>query len=116
MAADLDYQVHLDRKVSVTGVYDSGTDTTTWTLPYAESAPLRVILGGTVYELPCHRQPVFEGICAGESYPVAERWCPNHICPPLTSGMTEDDALTVGRALVKHLGGQGKSQQTAAAG
>jgi perosamine synthetase len=62
-----------------------------------------VILGGGVYEIPCHRQPVFEGICAGESYPVADRWCPNHICPPLTSGMTEDEATFVGDMLVKHL-------------
>ncbi len=62
-----------------------------------------VILGGGVYEIPCHRQPVFEGICAGESYPGADRWCPNHICPPLTSGMTEDEARFVGDMLVKHL-------------
>ena len=62
-----------------------------------------VILGGGVYEIPCHRQPVFEGICAGESYPSADRWCPNHICPPLTSGMTEDEARFVGDMLVKHL-------------
>ena len=62
-----------------------------------------VMLGGGVYELPCHRQPVFEGICAGESYPVAERWCPNHICPPVTSGMTEEQARFVGEMLVKHL-------------
>ncbi|MDE2059875.1 MAG: DegT/DnrJ/EryC1/StrS family aminotransferase [candidate division NC10 bacterium] len=62
-----------------------------------------VTLGGGVYELPCHRQPVFEGICAGQSYPTAERWCPNHICPPLTSGMTEDEAGFVGEMLVKHL-------------
>ncbi len=74
-----------------------------------------VILGGTVYERPCHRQPVFEGICAGESYPVADRWCPNHICPPLTSGMTGEDALKVGRALAKHLGGQVSKQQKATA-
>jgi dTDP-4-amino-4,6-dideoxygalactose transaminase len=62
-----------------------------------------VILGGGVYEIPCHRQPVFEGICVGESYPGADRWCPNHICPPLTSGMTEDEATFVGDVLVKHL-------------
>ena len=62
-----------------------------------------VILGGGVYEIPCHRQPVFEGICAGESYPGADRWCPNHFCPPLTSGMTEDEARFVGDMLVKHL-------------
>ena len=62
-----------------------------------------VMLGGGVYEIPCHRQPVFKGICTGESYPGADRWCPNHICPPLTSGMTEDEARFVGDMLVKHL-------------
>lgn len=62
-----------------------------------------IVVGGGVYELPCHRQPVFAGICAGESYPGAERWCPNHICPPLTSGMTEDEGRFVGELLVKHL-------------
>ena len=63
-----------------------------------------VILGGGVYELPCHRQPVFEGICAGESYPGADQWCPNHLCPPLTSGMTEEEGRVVGEMLAKHLG------------
>ncbi len=62
-----------------------------------------VICGGGVYDLPCHRQPVFEGICAGQHYPGAERWCPNHLCPPLTSGMTDDDAAYVAEKLVKHL-------------
>jgi len=62
-----------------------------------------VFLGGAVYEIPCHQQPVFEGICAGVSYPEAERWCPNHICPPLTSGTTEEQAVHVGGALVRAL-------------
>ena len=62
-----------------------------------------VVVGGGVYELPCHRQPVFTGICAGESYPGADRWCPNHLCPPLTSGMTEDEGRFVGEMLVKYL-------------
>lgn len=62
-----------------------------------------IFLGGTVYEIPCHQQPVFAGICEGQSFPRAERWCPNHICPPLTSGMTEADAQQVGAALVRHL-------------
>jgi perosamine synthetase len=62
-----------------------------------------VIAGGGVYELPCHRQPVFAGIDAGNTFPGADRWCPNHLCPPLTSGMTEDDARFVGELLVKHL-------------
>ena len=62
-----------------------------------------VILGGGVYEIPCHRQPVFAGLCAGESYPSADRWCPHHICPPLTSHMTEADSEHVGAALVSRL-------------
>ena len=62
-----------------------------------------VFLGGGVYEIPCHQQPAFRGICEGESYPVAERWCPHHICPPLTSGTTLEEARWVGEALAKHL-------------
>jgi dTDP-4-amino-4,6-dideoxygalactose transaminase len=62
-----------------------------------------VLLGGAVYDLPCHRQPVFEGICRGETYPGADRWCPNHICPPLTTTMTAEEAEDVGTALVKCL-------------
>jgi perosamine synthetase len=62
-----------------------------------------VLLGGAVYDLPCHRQPVFEGIGVGESFPGAERWCPNHICPPLTTTMTEQEAEWVGTALVQAL-------------
>ncbi|BFM39868.1 DegT/DnrJ/EryC1/StrS family aminotransferase [Synechocystis sp. LKSZ1] len=64
----------------------------------------QIFLGGTVYEIPCHQQPVFAGICAGQSFPQAEYWCPRHICPPLTSGMTEAEAERVGAALVRHLG------------
>jgi dTDP-4-amino-4,6-dideoxygalactose transaminase len=62
-----------------------------------------VICGGGVYDLPCHKQPVFEGVCPGGVYPGADRWCPNHLCPPLTSGMTDEDAAYVGEMLVKHL-------------
>lgn len=62
-----------------------------------------VIPGGGVYELPCHRQPVFEGVCAGGSYPGADRWCPAHICPPVTSAMTEEDGRFVGEMIVKAL-------------
>lgn len=31
-----DYEIHLDKRCALTGVYNAGTDTTTWTLPYAE--------------------------------------------------------------------------------
>lgn len=62
-----------------------------------------IFLGGTVYEIPCHQQPVFQGICAGQHFLRAEHWCPNHICPPLTSGMTEAEAQRVGEALARYL-------------
>ncbi|YAI82280.1 MAG: DegT/DnrJ/EryC1/StrS family aminotransferase [cyanobacterium endosymbiont of Rhopalodia sterrenbergii] len=62
-----------------------------------------ILLGGTVYEIPCHLQPIFKGVCDGQSFPRAEYWCPKHICPPLTSGMTEQEAQVVGEALVKQL-------------
>jgi len=69
----------------------------------AALAEAEIILGGTVYEIPCHQQPVFAGVCEGQSFPEAETWCPRHICPPLTSGMTEEEAQRVGAALVKVL-------------
>jgi len=63
-----------------------------------------VQVGGGVYEIPCHRQPVFEALSRGVSLPNAERWCPHHLCPPVTSGMTEDEARFVGEMLAKYLG------------
>jgi perosamine synthetase len=62
-----------------------------------------VILGGAVYEIPCHRQPVFAGIDLEAELPNADVWCPRHICPPLTSGMTDEQAERVGATLAKHL-------------
>lgn len=43
--ADVGFRVHLDRRVLLTGVYNSSLDITTWTLPYIESAPMRVVMG-----------------------------------------------------------------------
>lgn len=43
----LDFPVLLDRKTSLTGSYDSGTDKTTFTLPYEEAGSMDVVLGGT---------------------------------------------------------------------
>ncbi len=63
-----------------------------------------VTLGGGVYEMPCHVQPVFQGLCEVESYPGAEQWCPRHICPPVTSATTPEIARYIGETLVKHLG------------
>ncbi len=53
-----------------------------------------VSLSGEVYESPLHRQPVFENYATG-SLPLAEDICARHICLPIFSGMTEDDAKQV---------------------
>ncbi len=63
-----------------------------------------VILGAGVYEKPCHQQPVFADIpIPPQGLPVAEALCPKHICPPLTSGMTDSDVERVVLALKKCL-------------
>ena len=61
--------------------------------------------GGGVYDKPCHLQPVFESV--GERprpLPNAERWCPNHVCPPLTSGMSNEDIERVCTGLRRAFG------------
>jgi perosamine synthetase len=63
-----------------------------------------VQVGGGVYEIPCHQQPVFADLSRGVSLPNAEGWCPRHLCPPLTSGMTEDEGRFVGEMLAKYVG------------
>jgi dTDP-4-amino-4,6-dideoxygalactose transaminase len=50
-----------------------------------------VALAGEVYEDPLHKQPVFLEYASG-ALPVAEDLCARHICLPIFSGMTEDDA------------------------
>jgi dTDP-4-amino-4,6-dideoxygalactose transaminase len=57
-----------------------------------------VALAGEVYELPLHRQPVFERY-AQSPLPVAEDLCARHICLPVFSGMEEADAAAVTAAL-----------------
>ncbi|MQB00666.1 MAG: phage tail protein [Actinobacteria bacterium] len=41
----MDFLIHLDRKTSLTGVYSAVTSTTTWTLPYEDTADFTVVLG-----------------------------------------------------------------------
>jgi len=63
----------------------------------------KIFLGGGVYETPCHLQPAFEGRVPDVPLPVAERWCNQHICPPLTSRMSEGDAAYVAERVVSIL-------------
>jgi dTDP-4-amino-4,6-dideoxygalactose transaminase len=63
-----------------------------------------IICGGGVYEVPCHLQPVFSNIAYAEGALAAtELWCPRHICPPITSGTTREDAGRIAAALVEVL-------------
>jgi dTDP-4-amino-4,6-dideoxygalactose transaminase len=63
-----------------------------------------VICGGGVYEVPCHRQPVFADISFDPAeLAVTDEWCPRQICPPITSGTTAADANRIADALAKVL-------------
>ncbi len=57
-----------------------------------------VHLSGEVYAVPLHYQPVFAPF-ATDSLPVAEHVCRQHICLPIYSAMTEDEANYVTRSL-----------------
>lgn len=45
----LPYDVRLDRKVSVTGVYNAGTNETTWTIPYDTTGWMPVVVRGSAF-------------------------------------------------------------------
>jgi dTDP-4-amino-4,6-dideoxygalactose transaminase len=51
-------------------------------------------LGGEVYAHPLHNQPVFADWAAG-SFPVADDVCARHICLPLHSDMSDEEAAYV---------------------
>jgi perosamine synthetase len=68
----------------------------------AELAEAGIIVSAGVYEVPCHRQPVFADIIGkqGGEFPVADELCARQLCPPLTSGMTAADAERVAELVV----------------
>lgn len=67
-------------------------------------ADRKIFCGGGVYEVPCHLQPVFADVAADKNeLAVTERWCPRHICPPITSSTTPDDARRMADELVELL-------------
>jgi perosamine synthetase len=53
-----------------------------------------ISLSGEVYSSPLHHQPVFAGLHEG-SLPVAEDVCRRHVCLPIHSDMTRDEAADV---------------------
>lgn len=44
---DIGYVVNLDSRIEQTGVYDAGSNTTTWTLPYPAVGTYKAVLGST---------------------------------------------------------------------
>jgi dTDP-4-amino-4,6-dideoxygalactose transaminase len=61
-----------------------------------------VPLSGEVYELPCHKQPIFASLPAG-SFPGAEQTCATHICLPMSPHMSLDEAEYVVASLRRAL-------------
>jgi dTDP-4-amino-4,6-dideoxygalactose transaminase len=53
-----------------------------------------IALSGEVYARPLHHEPVFSDWAAG-SFPVADDVCARHICLPLHSDMSDDEATSV---------------------
>lgn len=45
--SNLDFCVRADRKVTLTGTYNSGTKTTSWTLPYSYDGPVHAVRSGS---------------------------------------------------------------------
>jgi dTDP-4-amino-4,6-dideoxygalactose transaminase len=62
-----------------------------------------VSLAGEVYEEPVQRQPIFERY-AEHPLPASEDVCSRHICLPVFSGMTEEQAKQVVDALKRTIG------------
>jgi dTDP-4-amino-4,6-dideoxygalactose transaminase len=66
------------------------------------SADYGVSLGGAVYDLPCHQQPVFAGIDSAR-LPRAEELCRRHVCPPIYPSLSDADARYVANSLLEVL-------------
>lgn len=64
-----------------------------------------VVLGGAVYGLPLHQQPVFAAYADGP-LPVAEDLCRRHICPPVYPSLTEEQLDHVINALRHRMNAQ----------
>ena len=62
-----------------------------------------VSLAGEVYEDPIQKQPVFERY-ADAPLPISEEVCARHVCLPVFSGMTDEQAHQVIDALKRTIG------------
>jgi dTDP-4-amino-4,6-dideoxygalactose transaminase len=64
------------------------------------AAEFGINLGGAVYDIPCHMQPVFAGKGL-DSLPKAEDLCQRHICPPIYPSLTDADASYVAESILE---------------
>ena len=62
-----------------------------------------VAMSGEVYAAPLHFQPVFDGLQQG-GLPVAEDVCARHVCLPIHSDMTSEEATYVVDSIAAVLG------------
>lgn len=63
-----------------------------------------IVLGGGVYHVPCHQQPVFEKLKFDRSdLQTSEKYCPQHVCIPVHSGLTDMDVRKMISAIKKYL-------------
>jgi perosamine synthetase len=62
-----------------------------------------VAMSGEVYAAPLHFQPVFDGLQQG-GLPVAEDLCARHVCLPIHSDMTSEEATYVVDSIAAVLG------------
>ena len=69
------------------------------------SERMGVSLSGEVYASPLHRQPIFADLDR-DSFPVADDVCARHICLPVHSDMTHDEADYVVESLASVLAGR----------
>jgi perosamine synthetase len=69
------------------------------------SERMGVSLSGEVYASPLHRQPIFAEL-EGNGFPVAEDVCARHICLPVHSDMTDDEADYVIESVASVLAGR----------
>ena len=61
-----------------------------------------IIVGGGVYETPCHLQPVFSNISLPVGgLPHAEKYCPLQMCLPITSGLSNEDIEYITNGLIE---------------
>ncbi|MFA5932522.1 MAG: DegT/DnrJ/EryC1/StrS family aminotransferase [Microgenomates group bacterium] len=61
----------------------------------------QVYLGGGVYDIPIHRQPIFKTMFKNKKFPKADHFCTTHLCLPVWSTMTNQEVEYVIKSVEK---------------